>query len=79
MDIQIKKGLFTDGSKALRLLWINLLFMLCVCHAFLSFHCSLVVTCWERADLLARLHLKFSCVLSLSHVVYCVVLDFIDS
>ena len=46
-----------------------LLFMLCVCHSFLSFHCSLEVTCWERADLLTCLYLKFSCVLLLSHVV----------
>ena len=29
------------------------LFMSCVCHAFASVHCCLVVTCWERADLLA--------------------------
>ena len=27
--------------------------MSCVCHAFASVHCYLVVTCWERADLLA--------------------------
>ena len=26
------------------------------CHTFLSFHCSLVVTFWEMADLLARLY-----------------------
>ena len=25
------------------------LFMSCVCHAFASVHCCLVVTCWERA------------------------------
>ena len=25
--------------------------MSCVCHAFASVHCCLVVTCWERADL----------------------------
>ena len=30
-----------------------MLFMYCVCHAFVSVHCCLVVTCWERADLLA--------------------------
>ena len=29
------------------------LFMSCVCHTFTSVHCCLVVTCWERADLLA--------------------------
>ena len=34
-------------------LWTILLFVLCVCHAFLSVCCSLVVTWWERADLLA--------------------------
>ena len=28
-------------------------FMSCVCHAFASVHCCLVVTCWETADLLA--------------------------
>ena len=39
-----------------------------VCHAVMSVHCSLVVTCWERADLLALLYV-LSCVLSLSHVV----------
>ena len=27
--------------------------MSCVCHAFVSVLCCLVVTCWERADLLA--------------------------
>ena len=46
-----------------------LLFMFGVCHAFLSVHYSLVVTCWERSNLLAFLYVKFSCVLSLSHVV----------
>ena len=25
----------------------------CDCHALASVHCCLVVTCWERADLLA--------------------------
>ena len=28
------------------------LFMSCVCHALASVHCCLVVTCWQRADLL---------------------------
>ena len=27
--------------------------MSCVCHAFASVHCCFVVTCWEKADLLA--------------------------
>ena len=30
-----------------------MLFMSCVCHAFASVHCCIVVTCWERSDLLA--------------------------
>ena len=39
-----------------------------VCHAILSsIYCSLVVTCWERADLLALLYVMFYCVLSLSN------------
>ena len=28
-------------------------FMSCVFHAFASVHCYLVLTCWERADLLS--------------------------
>ena len=28
-------------------------FVSSVSHAYASVHCSLVVTCWERADLLA--------------------------
>ena len=28
-------------------------FVSCVSHAFVSVHCCLAVTCWERADLLA--------------------------
>ena len=38
-----------------------MLFMACVCHAFASVHCCLVVTGWERTDLLA-LVLTFKCV-----------------
>ena len=30
-----------------------MLFMSCICHAFMSVHCCLVVTRRERADLLA--------------------------
>ena len=35
------------------------LFMSCVYHAFTSVHCCLVVTCWERADLL---FVEFNCI-----------------
>ena len=42
---------------------------LCYFHAFVSVHCCLVVTCWERADLLALVYDVKLCFLSLSHVV----------
>ena len=42
-----------------------LLLMFRVCHAILSCYCSLVVTCLERADLLALLYVVIYCVLSL--------------
>ena len=31
-------------------------------YSFLSVHCSRVVTCWERANLLTLSYLMFSCV-----------------
>ena len=42
-----------------------------VCHAFFSVHCSLVGTCWERANLLVcfYVNLFFLCVLTISLVV----------
>ena len=36
-----------------------MLFMSCVCHAFASVHCCLVVTCSESADFL---FMMFNCV-----------------
>ena len=39
-----------------------MLFKFRVCHAVLSVHCSLVVTCWASANLLALLYVIFSCV-----------------
>ena len=52
---------FTDRSKAVLLLWIVLLVMLhvSVCYAVVSVPCSIVVTCWERADLLAVVFVEF--------------------
>ena len=38
------------------------MFRYCSCHAVVSVHCSVGVTCWERADLLALLYVTFSCV-----------------
>ena len=39
-----------------------MLFVLHFCPAVLSVPCRLVVTCWERAYLLALLYVMFSCV-----------------
>ena len=52
---------FTDRSRAVLLLWIILLFILHVdvCCAVVSVPCSLVVTCWERAELLAVVFVVF--------------------
>ena len=36
----------------------HMFFVSCVSHAFASVHCRLVVTCWERADLLFLFFLK---------------------
>ena len=53
---------FTGRSKVMPFCGSFLLFVCSVCHAVLSVPCSLVVTCWERDDLLALLYEKFSCV-----------------
>ena len=39
----------------------HLYFIFYLCYAVVSVPCSLVVTCWERADLLALLCVAFSC------------------
>ena len=56
--------------QAVLLLWIFCLvdFGVCLCYAVLSDPCSLVVTCWKLADLLALLCVVFVCALSLSHM-----------
>ena len=43
-------------------------FVSCVSHAFASVHCCLVVSCWERADILALVGDVYN-VLLLSNVV----------
>ena len=55
----------TDRSKAVLLLWILFVIYASCFHAFLSVYCSLVLTCWERANLSALLYMMFSSVLSL--------------
>ena len=51
----------TDRSKAVLLLLI--FFVICVSyHTVLPVHGNLVITCWERADLLTLLYVMFSCV-----------------
>ena len=44
-------------------------FHVCLCYAVVSVPCSLVITCWERADLLAHLCFVFLVFLSLSNMV----------
>ena len=53
---------FTDRSKMVLLLWILFVIYGSCCHAFLSVHCRLVVTCWERINLLVLFFVMFSCV-----------------
>ena len=45
------------------------LFRACHCHTVSPVPCSLMVTCWERTDLLALLCLIFSCGFELSRMV----------
>ena len=54
-------SVYTDRSKAVLLLWIFLLFMFHVYlyYTVLCVPCSLVITCWERADLSAILCVMF--------------------
>ena len=49
--------LFQGGASFVDLF---LLFVFSVCRALLYVHFSLVVTCWEQADLLALLYVMFS-------------------
>ena len=44
------------------LFWIFFFILCCLSHIVLSVSCSIVVTCWERADFLALLYVMFSCV-----------------
>ena len=55
------RSIFTDRFKAVPFLGSFLLVMLhvCVCYVVVSVPCSLVVTCWERADLLAVVFVEF--------------------
>ena len=73
----------TDRSKAVFLLWIPFCYLcfVSVMLAVLSVHCSLVVSSWERADLLALVCDVFLCFYHFP--MWCpgsgVVLDCIDS
>ena len=53
--LRVSVKYFTDRSKAVLLLWIFYVFVLsCVCYVLCaSVYMCFVVTCWERADLLA--------------------------
>ena len=60
--IKPSSNFLTDLSKAVPLLWILFEHRVCLCLTVLSVPCSLVVTCWERADLLAFVRVMFACV-----------------
>ena len=53
--------MITDRSKAVLLLWIYFVVVCLSLPSVKSVSCSLEVTCWERADLLALLCVTFSC------------------
>ena len=57
-------SILTDCSKAVLLLWIHFVIgvCLCLCNTVPSVPCSLVITCWERADLLVLLCVMVPCV-----------------
>ena len=56
--------IFANRSKAFFFCGSFLLFWYHVylCYTVLSVPCSLVIPCWDKADLLALLHVVFSCV-----------------
>ena len=58
-----------------------MLFLYCDCHAFASAHCCLVVTYWEKADLLALVCVVklCGCYFPIWYPVPGVILDCIDS
>ena len=43
-------------------LFLLFMFHVCLCYAVLSVSCSLMITCWETANLLSILCVAFSCV-----------------
>ena len=51
--LTVPRRCFFCGSFLLVMLYV------CVCYAVVSVPCSLVVTCWERADLLAVVFVEF--------------------
>ena len=61
--VKPSSNFLSDHSKVGLLYGSFLLFLsrVFLCHTVLSVPCSLVVTCWERADLLALLCVMFSC------------------
>ena len=59
-SLTVPRGCFFCGSFVMRHVG--------VCCAVVSVPCCLVVTCWERVDLLAVEYVVFSCVLSLSQM-----------
>ena len=61
-DALIARGISCKPSIALPRQYFSGSFVSCVSHAFTSVHCCLVVTCWERAGLLALVGVYCICV-----------------
>ena len=47
--------------------FLQVMVQVCLCYAAVSVPCSLVVTCWEKADIWVVLCVVFSCVFVLIH------------
>ena len=77
----LQLNIFTDRPKEVLLLWIVCVIVSCVCDASTSVYCCLLVTCWERADLLALVYGVILCFyyFPIWYPGSCVVLDRIDS
>ena len=57
-----RKNIFIDRSMGVLLLWIIFVIYVSCLSVFLSVHCRLPDTGWERADLMTLLYVMFNCV-----------------
>ena len=62
INIRIKGEVGTVGTVPRQYFSVDFFLCVCLCHIVLSVSCILMVTCWEKADLLALLYVMFYCV-----------------